>query len=95
MLTIPSTLRVKYDSFLKYKNIPAQFHGVYKKWLQYYLDFCRKYEFDSQNHQSLHGYIKKLRDKNQTESQQSQANQAITLYYQLSKNNFNHETGIE
>ena len=93
MLAIPSSLRIKYDSLLKHKTIPEQYQGVYKKWLQYYLDYCRKYELDPQNEKSLPGFIKKLQDKNQTKSQQTQAEQAINLYYQIERNNQGQKSG--
>ena len=85
MLAIPSTLRNQFEGYLKSKTVPKKYHGLYKKWLQYYLDFCRKYDFSPDNPESLPHFIQKLRDKKQTEIQQEQANVAITLYYQLLK----------
>ena len=91
MLPIPADLRIQFESLLNIRAIPSQYHGFYKKWLQYYLDFCRKYDFDPQNHESLSKFIQKLQSKNQTRSQQDQAKQAITLYYQLAQNTLDHE----
>jgi hypothetical protein len=45
MLAIPSDLQTKFEEHLRNKTIQNSLHGVYKKWLQYYLDFCRKYHF--------------------------------------------------
>ena len=42
MLAIPSDLQTKFEEHLRNKTIQNSLHGVYKKWLQYYLDFCRK-----------------------------------------------------
>ena len=94
MLAIPSTLRIKYDSFLERKTIPDQYRGVYKKWLQYYLDYCGKYELDPHDDKGLPDFIKKLQDKNQTKSQQIQAEQAIILYYQLVKSSLGEKSVI-
>jgi integron integrase len=83
MLAIPSILRKQFEDYLKIKAVPEQLHGVYKKWLQYYLDFCRKYDFSKDQYDSLPHFIQKLKDKKQTEKQQEQAYKAITLYYQI------------
>ena len=85
MHSIPSTLRNQFDGYLKSKTVSEKYHGLYKKWLQYYLDFCRKYDFSPENRESLPHFIQKLRDRKQTISQQEQANDAITLYYQTVK----------
>ena len=85
MLAIPSTLQNQFEAYLKSKAIPVQFHGPYKKWLRYYLDFCQKYNFSPINHESLPHFIQKLQEKGQTKAQQNQASEAITLYYLIVK----------
>ena len=45
MPAIPLTLRKKFEEHLKSKAIPNKFQGEYKKWLQYDLDFCFKYNY--------------------------------------------------
>jgi len=52
----------------------------YRKWLRYYLDFCQKYGFQSDT-KSLPHFIKKLKEKKQTDLQQKQAADAIYIYY--------------
>lgn len=66
MLTIPSTLQKKFEIYLKNKAIPDKHHGVYKKWLRYYLDFCLKYNFPPRQKESLSQFIQKLHEKRQT-----------------------------
>jgi len=47
------------------------------------LDYCGKYHFPSQDPNSLPRFIRKLRDKKQTEQQQRQAAEAIKLFYDI------------
>jgi hypothetical protein len=53
------------------------------KWLRYYLDFCRKYDFAHERRESLPHFLSKLEEKRQTKEQQQQAAQAIEIYYEL------------
>jgi len=81
MLKLPEALLKKYDSLLIKNDIPSHAHGNYKKWLQYYLDFCKKYQCPYADPESLPVFIDKLKEKKQSSSQQSQAGQAVALYY--------------
>ncbi|MFC1885004.1 integron integrase [Thermodesulfobacteriota bacterium] len=83
MLVIPIKLRNAFDEHLKSNAIPHKFHGEYKKWLQYYLDFCGKYEFPPERQESLPSFIRKLQEKRQTKAQQERAEKAIGIYYQI------------
>ena len=83
MLAIPLTLRKKFEEHLKSRAIPDKFQGEYKKWLQYYLDFCRKYDFHPSHQESLPPFIKKLQEKRQKKAQQDRVAKAISLYYQI------------
>ncbi|MBW2166933.1 MAG: hypothetical protein JRG74_12815 [Deltaproteobacteria bacterium] len=57
--------------------------AVYQKWLRYYLDFCRKYNFLQTQCGSLTHFLVKLQEKKQTKAQQDQASHSISLYYEL------------
>ena len=81
MLKLPEALLKKYNSLLIKNDIPFHAHGNYKKWLRYYLDFCKKYQHPYADPESLPVFIDKLKGKNQISSQQSQASQAVVLYY--------------
>ncbi len=83
MLDVPAQIKNDYSKLLSQHGIPAYSHNFYKKWLRFYLDFCHKYNHDSANRGSLMHFINKLREKNQTSRQQSQASHAIRLYYEL------------
>ena len=45
MLAIPSALQTQFEEYLRNKATPNRLQGEYKKWLQYYMDFCQKYKF--------------------------------------------------
>jgi site-specific recombinase XerD len=85
MKPIPFSLQKQFESYLNNNVIPGRSQGTYKKWLQYYLDFCHKYDFSPDHQESLPQFIQKLQEKRQTKAQQELASKAITLYYQFVK----------
>ncbi|MFC1813765.1 hypothetical protein ACFL03_13855 [Thermodesulfobacteriota bacterium] len=62
------------------KAVPNKYH-YYRKRLRYYLDFCQKYGFRQSDTKSLLHFIKKLKEKKQTDLQQKQAADTICIYY--------------
>ena len=91
MLVIPTLLKARFEGCLRKRQVPKSLHGAYKKWLRYYLDFCRKYNFESTSKESLPDFVHKLKEKNQTKAQQQQAVRALGLYYEITASN-SHET---
>jgi integron integrase len=83
MLAIPSPLQEQFEKYLRNRAIPNSLQGAYKKWLRYYLDFCRKYHFSPTHKDSLPQFIRKLQEKKQTKAQQDQAVMAVKLYYEI------------
>ena len=77
---IPSEIKILYDALLIKRGVPLTAHFYYRKWLRYYLDFCFKYHHDKSKKDSLSYFIKKLKDKNQTEQQQKQAFHAVSIF---------------
>jgi len=67
MKQIPSNLKARYSSVLVQKGVPEKSHYYYGKWLRHYLDFCEKYRFNQLNKENLVYFIKKLKDKKQTD----------------------------
>ena len=57
MLAMPSALQSKFAERLRNESIPNNLKGQYKKWLQYYLDFCSKYHFPHNNMGTLWGKL--------------------------------------
>src|SRR6056297_3760247 len=83
MKKIPPDLENRFKTLLEQESFSKQMQIEYQKWLRYYLDFCQKYGFVQSDQNSLDHFIKKLQEKKQTDLQQSQAAQAIKLYYKL------------
>ena len=83
MLNIPSALREQFELCLRNKPVPVSAHGLYMKWLRYYLDFCLKYDIAPAQRESLPHFLRKLQEKKQSKVQQQQAADAITIYYEL------------
>ena len=79
MLSILSALRTQFDERLLEKAIPRKTQWSYIKWLRYYLNFCRKYDFHKSNRGSLPLFLKKLEGKRETRAQLQQAADAITF----------------
>ena len=83
MLVIPTLLQARFENGLRKKQVPNNLHGTYKKWLRYYLDFCRKYDFPNTKKESFPNFISKLNEKGQTNAQREQAAKSISLYYEI------------
>lgn len=83
MLAIPLPLQKQFEKYLQKSQTPNSLQGHYKKWLQYYLDFCRKYDFSPAHKDSLSQFIRKLNEKKQNKEQQEQAVKAIRIYYKI------------
>ncbi len=81
MIPIPQNINTLYSALLIQKAVPDKYHPYYRKWLRYYLDFCQKYGFIQSDTKSLPHFIKKLKEKKQTDLQQKQAADAIYIYY--------------
>ncbi len=92
MRKIPAALNVQFDALLVKNKIPQKFHSHYLKWLRYYLDFCQRYRFSESNSPSLPNFIRKLKEKRQTDVQQKQANEAIHIYYELIRSKSSNNT---
>lgn len=85
MLAVPPVLKERFETFLRKKTVPIQRHGEYHKWLRYHPDFCQKDRFFPGRNGGLPRVIRKLQEKKQTEEQRRQAVRAITLYYEIVK----------
>lgn len=85
MKPIPPEIMTQYDASLIKKAIPLPAHISYRKWLRYYLDFCRKYHHEPEKKENFAPFAIKLKDKNQSEQQRKQAFDAVSIYYQIEK----------
>lgn len=80
-MQIFSHIQSRYKAVLIEKAVTEKNHNLYVKWLQYYLDFCLKYELNPLNKDSLPEFLNKLKEKNHTSLQQEQASDAVSIYY--------------
>jgi integron integrase len=81
MIQVPKALIKKYNLLLINSEIAPDQYTHCKKWLRYYLDFCKKYAQSYTDSKSLFLFLEKLKEKKQTPLQQSQAKKAVELYY--------------
>lgn len=82
MLPIPRDVLLRYNKILKQRAVPEFYHGHYKKWLRYFLDFCHKYPPPEAKSEQVRLFIDKLRSKKQTPKQLNQAAHAISLFFE-------------
>ncbi len=85
MLPIPQNDLSRFNKALLKRAVPGAFHAHYRKWLRYFLDFCRKYPPLDGNSEQIRLFIGKLRSKKQTPQRCSQAAHAISLYFESQK----------
>lgn len=83
MIILPKALIDKFNDWLGREAVDAKRHGMYQKWLRYYLDFCHKYGHGYLDKQSLGLFTEKLEDKGQRSSQIEKASRAVRLYYRM------------
>ena len=83
MLQIPTLLFSNFCAHLVEKGIPPDRFQEYKKWLHYFLDFCEKYQVESENALKLRQFINKLKEKNQSFDQRRLAYHAVSLYFDM------------
>lgn len=83
MLEIPANLARLYDAQLEQQGVVEAQRPYYRKWLRFYLDFCRKYALAATDRRSLAAFDEKLRTRDQPEALRLQARRAVTIYYQV------------
>lgn len=86
MITLPKALIDKFNDWLGREVVDARRHGEYRKWLLYYLDFCRKYGHGYLEERSLALFTEKLKDKGQRPFQIEEASRAVRLYCRMAGN---------
>lgn len=84
MLPLPVDLQARFGRLLPVNGVPEKAREFYLRWLQFYLDYCRKYDipFDQPESQPL--FLQKLQEKKLPPWQQEQASHAVSLYFDLS-----------
>lgn len=85
MLAIPHDVLVRYAAVLRNREITGTSCEDYKKWLRYYFDFCHKYPVPDDKSARVRLFCEKLRTKKQTERQQQQAADAVSIYFAMER----------
>lgn len=86
MIETPLAILTIFDQKLAAQQVPEPYRIHYRKWLNYYLDFCAKYQLDHSDERNLAAFISKLQEKNQAKWFQKQAQHAISIYFQIDRN---------
>ena len=76
-------LKNEYLTLLAQRGVPLENHVPYWNWLQYYLDFCRKCNFQASEKRSLTPFQKRLSGNGQSELQIREAGRAVLFFFQL------------
>jgi integron integrase len=82
MLPIPENILVQFNEVLTQREVHSSSDLYYRKWLRYFLDFRTKYPPPEAKSEQVRLFIEKLKSKNQTSQQCSQAAHAISLFFQ-------------
>jgi len=88
MLLIPNAVFIQYEGILKKRRIAMSRFTEYKKWLRYYLDFCDKYPVPDSRSERVRLFTEKLREKKQSEEQRQRAAFAVSLYFEMQKQEY-------
>ncbi len=79
MFSIPPETMTAYDRRMERAGIPAEQQADYRKWVRFYLDFCRKYGHSTRDAASIGPFFEKLASKGQSEARCEQASGAVKL----------------
>ena len=88
MLLVPNAVFTQYEAILKKRRIAISRFAEYKKWLRYYLDFCDKYPVPDSKSERVRLFTEKLREKKQSEAQRERAAFAVSLYFEMQKQEY-------
>lgn len=85
MLPIPSKVSAKFNELLRKRGVNDSLHVHYRKWLLYFLDFCKKYSPPKTESEQVRLIVEKLKSKKQTQQQFTQAAHAISRFFESQK----------
>ena len=95
MFAIPNAVMNQYDAVLRTRAVPISQRSDYKKWLRFFYDFCAKYPVPDSTSERVRLFSEKLRAKKQTEVQCEMAAHAISLYFEIQKQEINMQESAE
>lgn len=85
MLQLPSCLITHYCVHLNKRGIKNEYFDDYLKWLRFFLNFSEKYKVSGSEPYRLRLFVNKLKEKNQTGDQRRRAYHAVSLYFEMLK----------
>ena len=85
MDALPQALETVFAAKLASEGVPESQRSAYRKWLRFYLDFCRKYRHRTRAPASLPLFLEKLAAKGQSEARQQEAAIAVEWYRSLAQ----------
>ena len=85
MILLPPHLYKQYQTFCANCGVQDSDHADYLKWLRYFLDFCEKYHVVGSEEQRNRLFLDKLQQKKQSDEKRQQAQQAVSLYFEMIK----------
>lgn len=83
MVVLDKDLVARFLASLVQHRIVERNHAFYVKWLRDYVDFCHNYGLRQEKTSSLDPFLKKLREKRQSDWQVRQAAAAIGFFLRL------------
>ena len=83
MHPVPDDVMRHYETVLKMHEIPLNLYANYRKWLRYFFDFRFKYLNSCEGSEQVRLFLRKLREKKQSEAQCRQAAHAVSLYFEI------------
>ena len=95
MFQLPDPMTIQFREHFIAKGIKGELLGEYLKWLRFFLDFCEKYKIDGLDTDRLRRFIRKLKEKNQSEDQRRRAYHAVSLYFEMLSSDNSSEKSAE
>lgn len=94
MFVIQNAVMNQYDAVLNTRAVPTSQRSDYKKWLRFFCDFCAKYPVPDSRSERVRLSSEKLRAKKQTEAQCEMAAHAVSLYFEMQKQEKNMQESV-
>jgi integron integrase len=79
MLALSKQTIIAFDRRMERVGVPPEERPDYRKWVRFYLDFCRKHGYEPRLESSVAPFLSKLASKRQTAVQRKQASLAVIL----------------
>ena len=82
---VPQVLQQAFYRALRERNVRVAEWAQFLRWMQFYLNFCDKYQHPPRDPDSLEPFLRKLAAKQQSLTDQQQAAASVECYYGVMK----------